>query len=256
MVRAAAFAGADTVKVQMYTPGSLTLHSGHRRFRITEGPWSHKTLWELYEATCMPLDWVPLLKELAASMEIGFLATVYDPRMVDLAEEMGIDRYKVASFEINYLDLLNKLLYTNKHLLVSCGTAQEKAIGKVVELFGSRLTLLKCSSNYPAPPETLNLATIPDMAARYGVPVGFSDHTTGVTAPVTAAALGAKVIEKHLKIDDEGADATFSVSPSRFRLMVESVRYAEASIGEVSYVPTTSKYVRRWVDGQFVRTVC
>jgi sialic acid synthase SpsE len=256
MIEAAAASGATAVKVQLYTPEQMTLPSDAEEFCIREGLWAGTTLWDLYTEAAMPHEWTPELMQLADGLGLRFVASVFHPDMVPVAESYGIRTYKVSSFEIGYKNLLEALDKTGKPVILSAGTATIDEIGAAVSLFaGKKLALLKCTSCYPAPPETMDLVTIPDMRERFGVPVGLSDHTRGFVCPVVATTLGASIIEKHFKIDEDGFDVAFSLDPQQFAQMVDAVREARASLGRVNYAPSTAKYKRREVAGRWVRTV-
>ena len=253
IVMASAEAGADALKVQMFTPDDMTLNSSDERFVIKEEQWSG-TLYELYEKSCMPYDWIPRLKEHTESRGMEFIATIFHPRTVPIAEEMGIETYKVASFEINYENLILSLDKTDKPIIVSTGSATYKEIEAVVKILRRNLTLLKCTSEYPAPIESMNLKTIPALEHCFKVPSGLSDHTTGIVAPVVAVALGATVIEKHITIDGKGMDGSFAILPDRFAIMVQAIREAEKSLGEIDYGGTKT-YHRQLIDGQMQRAI-
>jgi sialic acid synthase SpsE len=256
MIEAAAAAGASAVKVQLYTPEQMTLQSAAEEFCIREGLWAGSTLWDLYSAAAMPHEWTPELLQLAEERGLAFIASVFHPDMVPVAESYGVPTYKVSSFEIGYKNLLEAVDRTDKPVILSTGTATLDEIGAAVLTFaGKKLALLKCTSCYPAPPDRMNLVTIPDLRERFGVPVGLSDHTTGIVCPVVAVSLGATVIEKHFKIDEDGFDVAFSLDPQQFALMVRSVREAKAALGRVDYTPSTAKYKRREVGGRWLRTV-
>lgn len=256
MIEAAARCGADAVKVQLYTPEQMTIPSDREEFFIREGLWAGRTLWDLYTAAAMPLAWTPELMQVAESQGLEFIASVFHPDMVPVAEGYGIRTYKVSSFEIGFKKLLEALDATGKPVMLSTGTATLDEIGAAVSCFaGKKLTLLKCVSQYPAPPDRMNLVTIPDMRRRFLCPVGLSDHSLGWVCPVVAVSLGATVIEKHFKIDEDGFDVAFSLDPRQFTSMVQAVREASASLGRVDYTPSTAKYKRKEVAGQWVRTV-
>ena len=256
MIREAAHAGADAVKVQLYTPDQMTIPSHAEEFLIREGLWAGTTLYDLYEKAAMPHEWCPELMQLSDSLGLGFIASVFHPDMIPVAESYGIGMYKVSSFEIGYKNLLEALASVGKPVILSTGTATLDEIGAAVSYFaGKKLALLKCTSQYPADPSAMNLVTIPDMRRRFLCPVGLSDHTTGTLCPVVAVSLGASLIEKHFKIDDNGFDVAFSLDPQQFTLMVQAVRQAEASLGRVDYTPSTAKYKRKEVAGRWVRTV-
>lgn len=256
MIEAAAACGATAVKVQLYTPEQMTLHSGAEEFCIREGLWAGTTLWDLYTKAAMPHEWTPELMQVARSCGLAFIASVFHPDMVPIAESYGVETYKVSSFEIGYRDLLEAIDRTGKPVILSTGTATLDEIGAAVSIFaGKKVSLLKCVSQYPAPPERMNLVTIPDMRRRFLCPVGLSDHTAGIVCPVVAVSLGATIIEKHFKIDEDGFDVAFSLDPQQFTRMVQAVRQTQASLGRVDYTPSTAKYKRREVDGRWVRTV-
>jgi len=256
MIKAAAACGATAVKVQLYTAEQMTRPSDEEKFLIREGLWAGTSLWDLYSRAAMPLEWTPELMQLAESLGLAFVASVFHPAMIPVAESYGIERYKVSSFEIGYKNLLEALASVGKPVILSTGTATLNEIGAAVSYFARKnVSLLKCVSQYPAPPDAMNLVTIPDMASRFGCPVGLSDHTTGIVCPVVAVSLGASLIEKHFKIDEDGFDVAFSLDPQQFAQMVQAVREAHASLGRVDYTPSTAKYKRKEVAGQWVRTV-
>lgn len=254
IVRAAAEAGADALKVQMFTPDDMTLPKDDERFTIKKGLWQGHNLYKLYQKACMPYEWIPRLKEHTEARGMEFVVTVFHPRTVPIAEEMGIETYKVASFEINYENLIKSIDETDKPVIVSTGSATYKEIEAVTKILRRNLTLLKCTSQYPASIESMNLKTIPAYEHCFKVPAGLSDHTTGIVAPVVAVALGAKVIEKHITIDGKGLDGSFAILPDRFAVMVESVRAAEKSLGEIDYGGERT-YHRQLIDGEWIRAI-
>jgi sialic acid synthase SpsE len=252
LVRAAKGAGADAVKVQLFTPDQMTLDSDDERFQVKEGPWKGK-LYDLYKKAAMPLEWTEKLQELATSLGLLFVASVYHPDMVG---KYDIPIYKIASFEINYKDLIKKVAKTKKPVIISTGMAEFseiKSAVNTVKQYHKKLTLLRCVSQYPAELADMHLETIPALAHRFKTKVGLSDHTTGVIAPIVAATLGATVIEKHLTLDGEGLDKDFSIFPERFRVMVETVKGAMRSLGEVTY-GGEKRFRREWIGGKFMRT--
>lgn len=254
IIWAAAEAGADAVKVQMFTPDDMTLPKADKRFKVTKGLWQGHTLYELYEKACMPYDWIPRLKEHTEAKGMEFIVTIFHPRTVPIAEEMGIKTYKVASFEINYENLILALDKTDKSVIVSTGSATYKEIEAVVKVLRRNLTLLKCTSEYPAPIESMNLKTIPALEHCFKVPAGLSDHTTGIVAPVVAVTLGATIVEKHITIDGKGLDSGFAILPDRFAAMVEAIRAAEKSLGQIEWGGERS-YHRQLIDGEMQRVV-
>jgi sialic acid synthase SpsE len=222
----------------------MTLDSDLPQFRAGE-PWNEK-LYSLYEKTAMPYEWIPELQRVAEQFGIELFPSVFDLDSLEKAELLNMPRYKIASFEINDLNLIDAVARTSKPIILSTGTATEQEIRDAihtVQKYHNDITLLKCTSKYPAKLEELNLATIPDMQVRYGCKIGFSDHTTGVFAAPIAVAIGAEVIEKHICLDNSGPDGSFSLTPPQFSGMVELVRRAETCVGKVSY--DTPKTYRR-----------
>jgi N-acetylneuraminate synthase len=245
IIRAAHAAGADAVKLQTYTPDTITLRSDRPEFRIGGGTlWDGRTLHDLYGEAYTPWDWQPKLKAVAEDLGLHLFSSAFDPTAVEFLEQMGVPAHKVASCELVDLSLIETMARTGKPLILSTGMATPDEIGEALSAAraagATQLALLKCTSAYPAPPEEMNLRTIPDMQARFGVPVGLSDHTLGITVPVAAVALGACIIEKHLTLDRRapGPDSAFSLEPHEFQALVEAVRTASAALGAVSYEPT------------------
>lgn len=255
LICAAGEAGADAVKIQMFTADDMTLKG---RFKIKDGLWKGWDLYELYEKATLPYEWIPELKRLAEDMGLVFFTTVYHPDTVAIAEELGIGMYKIASFEIPYLELIEKVAETLKPVIISTGMADYDEIDKAVttvKKVHNDITLLKCTSSYPATLEELNLNTIPNMAISFDVPVGLSDHTKGVIAPMIAIALGATVIEKHLTLKEgEGLDGGFATPPETFRGMVGLIRDTEKCLGQIAY-GGKKNFRREKVEGRMVR-VC
>jgi N-acetylneuraminate synthase len=242
LVRSAADAGADAVKVQTYTPDTLTLRCDRDCFRIRGGTvWDGTTLYDLYEQAQMPWAWQPRLKAVAEGLGLAFFSSAFDPTAVDFLEGLGVPAHKAASFELVDLPLIERMARTGKPLILSTGMASLAEITEAVTAARAAgagpIALLKCTSAYPAPPEEVHLRTVPDLAERFRVPVGLSDHTTGIAVPVAAVALGACLIEKHLTLSRAvpGPDSAFSLEPDEFRAMVEAVRSAEKALGGVHY---------------------
>jgi N-acetylneuraminate synthase len=237
-------AGADAVKVQTYSPDTLTIDCDLEQFRIKGTIWEGRNLFQLYSEAYMPWEWQPKLKEAADELGIIFFSSAFDETSVDFLEEIGVPAYKVASFEIVDVRLLRKIAATGKPVILSTGMASLAEIQEAVSIFRDaghrRVALLKCASAYPAPPETMNLLTITHMRETFGLPVGLSDHTLGLAVPVASVALGACIIEKHFTISRSlgGADAAFSLEPTEFKAMVEAVRDAEQAIGGIHYGPS------------------
>lgn len=241
-IKAMAESGADAVKVQTYTPDSLVMDCDNEYFGpIPTGLWKGIKRYDLYKEGAMPYEWQPLLKEYAESLGMIFFSTPFDLEGVDFLEEMNIPIYKVASFEINDIPLIKKIAQQHKPVIMSTGVAGLGDIELAIETCRKEgctdITLLKCTSEYPAPYEHVNLMTIPDMKQRFGVKVGLSDHTMGSVVPVAAVALGATVVEKHFILSrlQGGPDSSFSMEPAEFKTMVEEIRIVEKSLGCVTY---------------------
>ena len=242
LLKAAKEAGADAVKLQTYTPDTLTIRSDKEYFRIGKGTlWEGKTLYELYSEAYMPWEWQPKLKKIADEIGIDLFSTAFDPTAVDFLEDMGVPVHKVASFEIVDIPLIEKMARTGKPLIISTGMAMldeiEEAVQAARKAGATQIALLKCTSAYPAPPEEMNLRAIPHLTEAFHVPVGLSDHTLGIAVPVAAVALGACIVEKHFTLsrDIPGPDSAFSLEPHEFKTMVEAIRTAEKALGEVRY---------------------
>lgn len=242
ILRAAKEAGADAVKLQTYTPEKLTMQSDREYFRIGGGTlWDGRTLYDLYQEAYMPWEWQARLNDAANGLGLDLFSSAFDPSAVDFLEEIGVPAYKVASFEIVDIPLIKKIARTGKPVIISTGMATQNEIKEAVQ--GARdagagqIALLKCTSAYPARPDEMNLKTIPHLAETFGVPVGLSDHTLSIAAPVAAVALGASIIEKHLTLSrsNPGPDSAFSLEPHEFKAMVDAVRTAERALGEVFY---------------------
>ncbi len=249
-------AGADAVKIQTYTPDTITINSDRPEFQIEKGTiWEGKNLYQLYGEAYTPWEWQPKLKTEAEALGLDFFSSPFDPTAVDFLEEMGVPVHKIASFELVDLPLIRKVARTGKVVIMSTGMGSRNEIAEAVNAVrdegNEKLILLKCTSGYPAAPEEMNLKTIPDMMKRFGVPVGLSDHTLGIAVPVAAAALGACVIEKHFTLDRSvpGPDNAFSLEPDEFRAMVDAVRVAEVALGEPCYElsekESASRFFRR-----------
>lgn len=252
LVHAARDAGADAVKLQTYTPDTLTIDCDKEYFHIGKGTiWEGRTLYDLYGEAYTPWEWQPKLKEIANDLGLDLFSTPFDPTAVDFLEEMGVPAYKVASFELVDLPLIRYIARTGKPMIMSTGMATLEEIGEAVrearEAGATEIALLKCSSAYPAPPEEMNLRVIPHLAQAFDVPVGLSDHTLGIAVPVAAVALGACIVEKHFTLsrDVPGPDSAFSLEPHEFRAMVEAIRVTEKALGEVRYEVTEREVASR-----------
>jgi N-acetylneuraminate synthase len=242
LVHAAARAGADAVKLQTYTPDTMTIRSSREWFRIGPGTlWEGRTLYDLYGEASTPWEWHPRLQEAAAEAGVLMFSTPFDPTAVGYLERLDMPAYKIASFEILDLALIRAVAETGKPIILSTGMATldeiEDAVGAAREAGNEQLALLKCTSGYPAAPDEMNLRTIPDLRSRFEVPIGLSDHTLGVTVAVAAVALGARIVEKHFTLsrDEPGPDSAFSLEPVEFEEMVDAVRTVERALGEVHY---------------------
>jgi len=242
LVRAAKQAGADAIKLQTYTPDTMTISSRRSEFLIGKGTlWEGRNLYELYAEAYTPWEWQPKLKAEAEKLGMDCFSTPFDDTAVDFLEEMSVPAHKIVSFELVDTELLKKVAATGKPVIMSTGLATlaeiDEAVRTLREAGCTQLALLKCTSAYPSLPEDMNLRTIPHLAEAFQVPVGLSDHTLGIAVPVAAVALGACIIEKHLTLrrSDGGPDAAFSLEPAEFRAMVDAVRVAEKALGKVSY---------------------
>lgn len=241
LIHAAKEAGADCVKIQTYTPDTMTIDCGNEYFQIEKGTWEGENLYSLYQKAYTPWEWQARLRDEAAKVGIDFLSTPFDKTSVDFLEELGVRFYKVASFELVDIPLLEYIASRNKPVIMSTamGTLEEinEAVDAVYSTGNRQLALMKCSSAYPAKSEEMNLGTIRDLKARFDIPVGLSDHSMGSFSAATAVALGANIIEKHFCISRaiKNPDSGFSMEPDEFRDMVNQVREVERAIGTVTY---------------------
>jgi N-acetylneuraminate synthase len=245
IMRAAKEAGADAVKLQTYTADTMTLESNAEYFQIGKGTiWEGRSLYDLYGEAYTPWEWQPKLKVIAEDLEIDLFSTPFDFSSVDFLEEMGVPVYKVASFELVDIALIEKIARTGKPMIMSTGMATlneiEEAVQAARKAGAIQIALLKCTSAYPAPPDEMNLRTIPDLAETFQVPVGLSDHTMGIAVPVASVALGACIIEKHLTLSRQnpGPDSAFSLEPDEFKAMVGAIRITEQALGQARYGAT------------------
>jgi pseudaminic acid synthase len=245
IIHAAKEAGADAIKLQTYTPDTITLRSNREEFRIGGGTlWDGRNLHELYGEAYTPWEWQPKLKQVANDLAMDLFSSPFDATAVDFLEEMGVPAYKVASFELVDIPLIQKMASTGKPLIMSTGMATVEEIDEAVQAArvagATQIALLKCTSAYPASPDDMNLRTIPELARKFDVPVGLSDHTMGIAVPVAAVALGACIIEKHLTLSRAlpGPDSAFSLEPREFKAMVDAVRITERALGTVHFGAT------------------
>ncbi len=252
IVRAAKDAGADAIKLQTYTPDTITLKSDSPLFRHGgEGLWANRDLYSLYQEAYTPWEWHAQLKALADEIGIDLFSTPFDHSAVEFLEGLHVPAYKIASFELVDIPLIQKVARTGKPLILSTGMGTLEEVAEAVKAFqtagGKGLALLKCTSAYPSPPEAMNLRTMRDLHLRFNVPAGLSDHSMGHTVAVTAVALGASIVEKHFTLSrsDPGPDSAFSMEPAEFKAMVAAIRTAEAALGSIHYEPTTAEMESR-----------
>jgi pseudaminic acid synthase len=252
IIQAAKEAGADAVKLQTYTPDTLTLDSDREYFHIKKGTlWEGKNLYALYGEAYTPWDWQPRLKEIANGVGLDLFSTPFDFTAVDFLEKMDCPVYKIASFELVDLPLIRKVARTGKPIIMSTGMATLSEIDEAVqaarEAGAMQIALLKCNSAYPAPPEEMNLRTIPHLAEAFQVVAGLSDHTLDIAIPAAAVALGACIVEKHFTLSRAapGPDSAFSLEPHEFKAMVQAVRTVEKALGQVNYAVTEHEAASR-----------
>lgn len=244
IIRAAKEAGADCVKIQTYTPDTMTIDCDSSDFHIGDGTWEGENLYQLYGKAFTPWEWHKELFDEAKKVGIDFFSTPFDNTSVDFLESIGASFYKIASFELVDLPLIRYVASKHKPMIISTGMSTLAEIDDAVRTIRAEgnddIALLRCASAYPAITDQMNLATMKNMGEIFGVPVGLSDHSMGSVGAVTAVALGAKIIEKHFCIsrDIENPDSSFSMEPDEFKQMVNDIRQAEKAIGVVSYGPT------------------
>ena len=241
-IKAAKECGADAIKLQTYTADTITIDCDNEFFQINQGTlWDGTTLYKLYQEAYTPWEWQKELKEYAESLGLVCFSSPFDQTAVDFLEDLDVPAYKIASFEINDIPLVEYIASKEKPIIISTGIATLEDIELAVETCkkagNNNIILLKCTSQYPAKLEGANLTTMVDLRERFGVTVGLSDHTMDIEVPITAVALGAKVIEKHFILDRSigGPDADFSLDKKEFKAMVDSVRKVEKAMGIVSY---------------------
>ena len=258
---AARRAGVDAIKLQTYTPDTITLDCENRYFKdILKGTiWEGQKLYDLYKEAFTPWEWHEELFKVAKEEGLICFSTPFDNSAVDFLEQFDPPAYKIASFEITDIPLMEYIASKGRPMIISTGIAEIEDIELAIDTCRAQgindITLLKCTSSYPAPIEEANLLTIPDMKLRFNVEVGLSDHTMGIFAPVVAVSLGAKVIEKHFILDKSvgGPDASFSLDESEFAQMVKAVRQAELALGDVKYDLTKkAKDSRKFARSLFV----
>lgn len=241
IIHAAKESGADCIKIQTYTPDTLTIDCHNQYFQVQNGTWEGENLYSLYGKAYTPWEWQKELKEEADRIGIDFLSTPFDRTAVDFLEELGVEFYKIASFEMVDLPLLQYVASKGKPIIMSTGMGSLEEIKEAVETIyqagNTQLALLKCSSVYPADPAKMHLRTISDMYRRFQMPIGLSDHSMGALSAATAVAIGASIIEKHFCLgrEIENPDASFSMTPKEFKEMVQAVRNVEQALGTPFY---------------------
>ena len=244
IIQAAKDSGADAVKLQTYTADTITIACDREPFRIAGGTlWDGRTLHELYREAYTPWEWQPKLKQVANDLGMDLFSTPFDESAVDFLEEMKVPAHKLASFELVDIALIQKMARTGKPLIMSTGMAAAEEIEEAVQAArqagATQIALLKCTSAYPATADDMNLRTIPELARRFAVPAGLSDHTMGNAVAVAAVTLGACIIEKHITLSrtSKGPDSEFSLEPQEFKAMVEAIRTTERALGAVHLGP-------------------
>lgn len=243
IIKAAKWAGADAIKLQTYTPDTITLDCDNEYFQIKQGTiWDGTTLHKLYQGAYTPWDWQPKLKKIAEEEEgLICFSSPFDYTSVDFLEKMDVPAYKIASFEINDIPFIEYIASKGKPVIMSTGIATlkdiEEAVNACRRVGNNNIALLKCTSAYPSPLEDINLRVIPNMKETFDIVVGLSDHTMSNTISLGAVALGAKIVEKHLTLrrEDGGPDSKFSMEPEEFKSMVDGIREMEKALGRVTY---------------------
>ncbi|SCG81937.1 N-acetylneuraminate synthase [Proteiniborus sp. DW1] len=242
IIKEAKKAGVDAVKLQTYTPDTITIDCDNKYFQITQGTiWDGTTLHKLYQEAYTPWEWQPKLKKIAEEEGLICFSSPFDITAVDFLEDMNVPAYKIASFEINDIPFIEYIASKGKPIIMSTGIATladiEEALSACKRMGNEQVALLKCTSAYPSPMEDINLRVIPNMRDTFGTIVGLSDHTLGHTVALGAVALGAKIVEKHITLSrsDGGPDAKFSMEPDEFKEMVTRIRELEKALGQVTY---------------------
>lgn len=244
IIKAAKDSGADAIKLQTYTADTLTIDCKNEYFHIKEGLWEGRYLYDLYKEACTPWEWQKELKNYADKIGIELFSTPFDKTSVDFLESIGVKKYKIASFEAVDYELIKYTASKGRPVIISTGISSFKEIQEAIDICksagNSDITILKCTSAYPAGAEDMNLLTIKDMIEKFtpqGIKVGLSDHSTNNEISIAATALGATVIEKHFTLDRAlgGADAGFSMNPDEFKELVNSIRLTEKALGRVCY---------------------
>ncbi|MGN2369740.1 pseudaminic acid synthase [Clostridium cagae] len=242
IIKAVKECGADAVKLQTYTPDTITIDCDNEYFQIKQGTiWDGTTLHKLYQEAYTPWGWQPKLKKIAEDEGLICFSSPFDKTAVDFLEKIDVPAYKVASFEITDIPFIEYIASKGKPIIISTGIAKladiEEALSACIRMGNTQVALLKCTSAYPAPLEDVNLNTIPNMKETFKTIVGLSDHTLGTSVSVAGVAIGATIIEKHIALDRSlgGPDAAFSMEPKEFKKMVEDIRSVEKALGKVTY---------------------
>lgn len=244
IIYAAKEAGADCIKMQTYTADTLTINCDNKYFHIDHGTWAGENLYQLYKKAYTPWEWQAELKKEADKIGIDFFSTPFDKSSVDFLEGIGIGFYKIASFELVDIPLIEYVASKGKPIILSTGMASlgeiEDAVQAVYQQNNRQIILLRCASAYPAVTDEMNLKTMVNMGDTFHVPVGLSDHSMGSVGAITAVALGACVVEKHFCLgrEIENPDSSFSMNPDEFKQMVHDIRQAEKAIGKIKYGPS------------------
>lgn len=249
LVHIAKECGADCLKLQTYTADSMTIDCDNDYFRIKHGLWNGYRLYDLYRKAATPYEWHAIIKEECSILGIDFISTPFDKRGVDFLDRIGVETYKIASFENVDIPLIKYIAQKKKNIILSCGMATleeiEEAYKTMIDegMCSEQIALLRCISSYPAKEEEMNLNTIVDMRERFGVSVGISDHTVNCWSSIVAVSLGATIVEKHLCLSrkESGVDSAFSLEPSEFREMVDKLKIVSTIKGKVQYGPTKSE---------------
>lgn len=251
-IKAMKEAGADAVKFQTYTADTITIDCDNEYFQIKQGTiWDGRVLYDLYKEASMPWDWQPKLKRIAEDLGLIVFSSPFDRTSVDFLEDMDVPAYKIASFEINDIPLIEYVASKGKPIILSTGIASlddiELAIKTCHDAGNNQIAILKCTSSYPAPLDEINLNTIPSLKENFDAVVGLSDHTLGSEVAIAAVSLGAKIVEKHFILDRnmEGPDSEFSMEPNEFKEMVDSIRNVEKALGSNKFEVTEKMKVNR-----------
>ena len=245
-------AGADAIKFQTYTPDTITLDCDNEYFQIKQGTiWDGQVLYDLYEDAFMPWDWQPKLKKIAEDLGLIVFSSPFDKTSVDFLEEMDVPAYKIASYEITDIPLIEYVASKGKPIIISTGIASlediEFAIKTCLDAGNDQIAILKCTSSYPSPFDEINLNVIPALEEKFNVVVGLSDHTMGSEVAIAGVALGAKIVEKHFILDRnmDGPDSEFSMEPQEFKQMVDSIRNVEKALGNDNFELTEKMIINQ-----------